>query len=75
MYMIFSCQAAVVNKSLFLSDLSGEITVKKKRWSNQHISMIFEGPCDWSNDAKNSALHHKNKLHFVNVFKQNIYFK
>jgi len=29
--------------------------------------MISEGSCDtedWSNDAKNSALHHQNKLHF-----------
>ncbi len=29
--------------------------------------MIFEGSCDtedWSNDAENSALHHRNKLHF-----------
>ncbi len=33
---------------------------------NQHIRMISEGPCieDWSNDATNSALHHRNKLHF-----------
>jgi len=29
--------------------------------------MIAEGSCeteDWSNDAENLALHHKNKLHF-----------
>ncbi len=29
--------------------------------------MISEGSCDtehWSNDAENSALHHRNKLHF-----------
>ncbi len=29
--------------------------------------MISEGSCnmeDWINDAENSALHHKNKLHF-----------
>ncbi len=29
--------------------------------------MISEESCDtenWSNDAENSALHHKNKLHF-----------
>ncbi len=34
---------------------------------NHHIRMISEGSCDtedWSNDAKNSALHHRNKLHF-----------
>ncbi len=32
-----------------------------------HIRMISEGSCDtedWSNDAENSALHHRNKLHF-----------
>ncbi len=35
--------------------------------SNQHIRMISEGSCyteDWSNDTENSALHHRNKLHF-----------
>ncbi len=35
--------------------------------ANQHIRMISEGSCDtedWSNDAENTALHHRNKLHF-----------
>ncbi len=35
--------------------------------ANQHITMISEGSCDtedWSNDAENSALHHRNTLHF-----------
>ncbi len=35
--------------------------------ANQDIRMISEGSCDtedWSNDAENSALHHRNKLHF-----------
>ncbi len=34
--------------------------------TNQYVSMISEGSCDtddWSNDAENSALHHRNKLH------------
>ncbi len=34
---------------------------------NQHIRMISEGSCDtedWSNNDKNSALLHRNKLHF-----------
>ncbi len=34
---------------------------------NQHIRIISEGSCDIedrSNDAKNSALHHRNTLHF-----------
>ncbi len=35
--------------------------------SNQRIIIISEGSCDtedWSNDAENSVLHHRNKLHF-----------
>ncbi len=35
--------------------------------ANQNIRMISEGSCDtedWSNDAENSALHHRNILHF-----------
>ncbi len=35
--------------------------------------MISEGSCDtegWSNYAKNSVLHHRNKLHFSNILKQ-----
>ena len=31
---------------------------------NQHIRMISEGSCDtedWSNDAENTAAHHRNK--------------
>ncbi len=35
--------------------------------------MISEGSCDtedWSNDAENSALHHRNKLHFKIYFKK-----
>ncbi len=33
---------------------------------NQHIRMISEGSCDtedWSNDAENSALLHRNKVY------------
>ncbi len=35
--------------------------------ANPHIRMISEGSCDtedWSNDAENSALYHRHKLHF-----------
>ncbi len=42
-----------------------KITVK--HYANQRIGMISEGSCDtedWCNDAENSALHHKIKLHF-----------
>jgi len=37
------------------------------RAANHHIRLISDGSCDtedWSNDAKNSVLHHRNKLHF-----------
>ncbi len=40
--------------------------------------MISEGSCDtedWSNDAENSALNHRNKLHFNKYMKiENSYF-
>jgi len=35
--------------------------------SNHQIRMISEGSCnteDWSTDAENVVLHHRNKLHF-----------
>jgi len=44
--------------TLIIRNVSGE--------ANQHILMISEGSCDtedWSNDAENSALHHRSKLH------------
>ncbi len=41
--------------------------------------MISEGSCDtedWSNDAENSALHHRSKLHFKKYIQiESIYFK
>ncbi len=43
------------NQKCFLSSIS-------------HIRLISEGSCDtegWSNDAENSALHHRNKLHIT----------
>jgi len=49
--------------TLIIRNVSGE--------ANQHILMISEGSCDtedWSNDAENSALHHRSKLHFQ-IFK------
>ncbi len=39
--------------------------------------MISEGLCDtedWSNDAENSALHHRNKLHFKIYSNRNLFF-
>ncbi len=42
--------------------------MKKHKWAaNQDIIMIYDRSCDtedWSNDADNTALHHRNKLHF-----------
>ncbi len=46
--------------------------------TNQHIQMISEGSRDtedWSNDAENSALNHRNKWHFNKYMKiENSYF-
>ncbi len=44
--------------------------------ANQHIRMISEGSCDtedWSNDAENSALHHRNKLYFKYIQIENTF--
>ncbi len=47
---------------------SPSIIIRNVSWAaNQRIRMISEGSCDtedWSNDAENTAAHHKNKLHF-----------
>ncbi len=46
--------------------------------ANQNIRMISEGSCDtedWSNDAENSAAHHRNKLHFDIIQIEIHYFK
>ncbi len=39
--------------------------------------MISEGSCDtedWSNDAENTALYHRNKLHFEIDYKRKLLF-
>ncbi len=45
------------------------IIIRNVSWvALEHIRMISEGSCDtedWSNDAENSAAHHRNKLHFT----------
>ncbi len=50
------------------SQLFSALIIISVSWAaNQHIRMISEGSCDtedWSNDNENSALHHRNKLHF-----------
>ncbi len=38
---------------------------------NEWTVLISEGSCDtedWSNDAENSALHHRNKWHFFFIY-------
>ncbi len=43
--------------------------IRNVSWApNQHIRMISEWSCDtedWSNDAENSALHHRNKFKYI----------
>ncbi len=54
----------MVSTKLFLTVFT--IVNKNKKIIEQHISTV-EGSCeteDWSNDAENSALHHRNKLQF-----------
>ncbi len=45
------------------------IIFRNVSWAvNQNIRMISEASCDtkdWSIDAENTALHHRNKLHFT----------
>ncbi len=46
--------------------------------ANQHIRLISEESCDtddWSNDAENSAWHHRNKCKFKIYYLENNYFK
>ncbi len=60
-----------LNISLFLT----QNTLRTVSWAgNQHIRMISEGSCDtedWSNDAENSAAHHRNKLSFKIYYNRN----
>ncbi len=50
------------------------IIIRNVSWAANHhyIRMISEGSCDtedWSIDAEKSALHHRNKLHFLSILK------
>ncbi len=61
-YFVFVYFIIKVLNVLLLPDLRTSLQA-----ANQHITMISEGSCDtedWSNDAENSALHHRNTLHF-----------
>ncbi len=55
--------------TLSLTIFSCYNNIKKGFSPNQHIGMITEESCDtkdWSsNDAENSAFHHKNKIVFI----------
>ncbi len=49
-----------------------------KMFLKQQISMISVESCDtedWSNDAENSALHQRDKLHFKNIQIESSHFK
>ncbi len=50
------------------AQLFSTLIIRNVSWAaNQHIRMISEGSCDtedWSNDAENSVLHHRNKFRF-----------
>ncbi len=52
----------------FYKKYKSQLIIRNVYWeAYQHIRMISEGSCDtedWSNDAENSAAHHKNKLRF-----------
>uniref|UniRef100_A0A8C1X2N4 phosphatidate phosphatase n=1 Tax=Cyprinus carpio TaxID=7962 RepID=A0A8C1X2N4_CYPCA len=55
------------------------INIKTVCTVRNYSNIISEGSCDtedWSNDAENSALHHRNKLHFkiYSNRKQNLFF-
>ncbi len=72
-YLIYTTEQKFVglerNKWILLfSKDAYKIIIRNVSWAaNQHIRMISEGSCDtedWSNDAENSVLLHKNKLHF-----------
>jgi len=57
----------MVSTKMLSSTTVFSIDNNKRLFPNQHIRVISEGSCDtedWSNDAENSALHHRNKLHF-----------
>ncbi len=46
------------------------ILINVSRAANQHIKIISGESCnteDWSNDAENSALHHRNRSEFCNT--------
>ncbi len=65
------CEAAQLCSTL--------IIIRNVSWAvNQRIRMISVGSCDtedWSNDAENSALHHRNKLHSKIYSKRKPFFK
>ncbi len=49
----------------------------KVSWAaKQHIIIISEGSCDtedWSNDAENTTVHHRNSFQYIQIEKS--YFK
>ncbi len=55
------------------------IIIRNVSWAaNQHIRMISEGSCDtedWSNDAENSAAHHRINYVLQYIHIENSYLK
>ncbi len=62
LYAVCDCEIVSINGQIFLV-----FSVTFCKHCVQHIRVISEGSCDtedWSNDAENSSLPHRNKLHF-----------
>ncbi len=64
-YFLFIKALKTISTNLF----SALMKIRKVYWApNQHIKIISEESCDtedgWVMAAENSALHHRNKLHF-----------
>ncbi len=64
----FQIIAIFFTKKYKAAQLFKLIKISNVSWAaNQHINLISEVSYDtedWSNDAENSALHNRNKLHF-----------
>ncbi len=60
-----------------LAQLFSILIRKNVSWaSDQQVRMIPEGSCDTEERLENSALYHRNNLHFLNILKtENSYFK
>ncbi len=73
-YLVFTKILSSTTVQLFSTLIRRNVS-----WAaNQHIILISEESCDtddWSNDAENSAWHHRNKCKFKIYYLENNYFK